>query len=84
MGHYIRNNTDTIRRRYDRNAFIYDLMEWPVERMRFKGWRSRLTQKIKGPRALEAGVGTGKNMIYYPHRCLCDGHRLQPKDACQG
>jgi len=66
MAHNLRNNTDTIRRRYDRNAFLYDLMEWPVERMRFKGWRSRLTPKIKGPRALEVGVGTGKNMAYYP------------------
>lgn len=60
------SDTNTIRRRYDRNAFIFDLMEWPVERLRFNGWRNRLTEKIQGPRALEVGVGTGKNMPYYP------------------
>jgi len=60
------SDTNTIRRRYDRNAFIFDLMEWPVERLRFNGWRCRLTEKIQGPRALEVGVGTGKNMPYYP------------------
>ena len=34
--------------------------------MRFSGWRARLTETIFGPRALEAGVGTGKNSPYYP------------------
>jgi len=67
MDKYKRNDTDTIRRRYDRNAFIYDLMELPMERLRFSGWRSRLTERIKGPCALEVGVGTGKNLPYYPH-----------------
>lgn len=66
MDEHIHSDTNTIRRRYDRNAFIYNLMEWPVERLRFNGWRSRLTEKIQGPRALEVGVGTGKNMPYYP------------------
>ena len=66
MDRYERSDTDTIRQRYDRNAFIYNLMEWPMERLRFNGWRSRLTEKIQGPRALEVGVGTGKNMPYYP------------------
>lgn len=66
MNRYEHNDNDTIRRRYDRNAVIYDLMELPAERMRFKAWRNRLPGKIKGPRALEVGVGTGKNMPYYP------------------
>ncbi len=58
--------TETIRRRYDRVSFFFDLMEWPVERLRFSGWRSRLRDAVAGPRALEAGVGTGKNIQYYP------------------
>ena len=58
--------TETILRRYNRIAFLYDLMEWPVERMRFSAWRNRLREKIKGPRSLEVGIGTGKNIPYYP------------------
>lgn len=58
--------TETIRRRYNRNALLYNLMEWPMERGRFSTWRDLLRQSIKGPKALEAGVGTGKNIPYYP------------------
>jgi ubiquinone/menaquinone biosynthesis C-methylase UbiE len=55
-----------IRRRYNRIAFLFDLLEAPMEHMRFAAWRRRLTAGIKGQRALEAGVGTGKNFAYYP------------------
>lgn len=61
-----RNATEIIGRRYNRIAFLYNLMEWPMENMRFKSWRNRLRDRIFGPRALEIGVGTGKNMPYYP------------------
>ena len=54
------------RRRYDRNAFAYDFFEAPLEWLRFRAWRKRLTYAISGSRALEAGVGTGKNFPYYP------------------
>lgn len=60
------NATAMIRERYNRLAALYDLMEWPLEKMRFDGWRKRLGSRIGGPRALEVGVGTGKNMPYYP------------------
>jgi ubiquinone/menaquinone biosynthesis C-methylase UbiE len=59
-------STEIIRRRYNRLAFFYNLMEWPLEKGRFEGWCSRLRGKIIGPRVLEIGVGTGKNMPYYP------------------
>ena len=54
------------RRRYDRMAFFYDTLEAPIERFRFATWRNRLRDHIMGSRALEIGVGTGKNLLYYP------------------
>jgi ubiquinone/menaquinone biosynthesis C-methylase UbiE len=54
------------RNRYNRNAFIYDLMEAPLEFLRLAAWRKKLRGCIIGSRALEIGVGTGKNLYYYP------------------
>jgi len=51
--------------RYDRIAPIYDLMEVLMERTA-KGWRELLWAQAEGERILEVGVGTGKNMPYYP------------------
>jgi len=61
-----RTPSKRISRRYDRLAFFYDRMEAPIEKSRFASWRKRLTDRITGDRALEAGVGTGKNLPYYP------------------
>ncbi len=57
--------TALTRARYDRIARFYDVMEAPAER-RYGRWRRRLWALVEGPRALEVGVGTGKNMPYYP------------------
>jgi ubiquinone/menaquinone biosynthesis C-methylase UbiE len=57
------NNT---RKRYNRIAFIYDLLEAPLEFFRLAAWREKLRSSIIGGRALEIGVGTGKNLPYYP------------------
>jgi len=54
------------RRRYQRVAIFYDLMESPMEGLKFSSWRSKLRDRIAGKLALEAGVGTGKNLPYYP------------------
>ena len=54
------------RNRYDRIAFLYDFMEAPIEWLRFSNWRSILFQNVAGKLVLEVGVGTGKNMPYYP------------------
>jgi ubiquinone/menaquinone biosynthesis C-methylase UbiE len=61
-----KSKTDQIRRRYNRIAFFYDSLEAPMEWLRFRNWRDRLRTAIAGPRALEVGVGTGKNLPYYP------------------
>lgn len=57
---------NTTRNRYDRIAFIYDLIEAPLEFLRLASWRTKLRSRIIGSRALEIGIGTGKNLPYYP------------------
>lgn len=57
--------TARTRARYDRNARFYDLMESGPE-LKFSSWREILWSRVRGGRVLEAGVGTGKNIPYYP------------------
>ena len=58
--------TEVAKRRYDRNAPFYDLMEGLIEGARFRKWRPFLWSKVDGTCILEVGVGTGKNIPYYP------------------
>jgi len=58
--------TEAAKRRYDRIAPIYDLMEGLVERSRYSQWRNLLWAEVDGKNILEVGVGTGKNFPYYP------------------
>ena len=60
------SNINNTRKRYNRIAFIYDLIEAPLEFLRMASWREKLRSRIIGERALEIGVGTGKNLPYYP------------------
>lgn len=53
------------RRRYDRIAPIYDLLQRPMERTA-SAWRRKAWAEVRGPRVLEAGVGTGRNFAFYP------------------
>lgn len=59
-------DADIIKKRYDRIAPFFDLLEAPMEGMFFRPWRERLWQKVNGHHILEIGVGTGKNFDYYP------------------
>ena len=54
------------RRRYRRIAPLYDLMEAIPERTRVGRWRRVLLERLAAGLALELGVGTGKNIPYYP------------------
>lgn len=60
------------RRRYDLIAPLYDLLEGTMERARYGAWRAALWETVRREagggtvRVLELGVGTGKNIPYYP------------------
>jgi ubiquinone/menaquinone biosynthesis C-methylase UbiE len=56
---------EKIRRRYNRAARFYDLLEKPMEIMVLKKWRMEVMKDLEG-KVLEVGVGTGKNIEYYP------------------
>ncbi|MFO7915370.1 MAG: methyltransferase domain-containing protein [Candidatus Krumholzibacteriales bacterium] len=53
-----------IQKRYNRIARVYDILESPME-MRFSKWREELLKEA-GDKTLEVGIGTGKNIPYYP------------------
>jgi ubiquinone/menaquinone biosynthesis C-methylase UbiE len=57
--------TEGTRRRYQRIAPFYDLIEFLPDRG-YLPWRERLWSQVEGPKILEVGVGTGKNMPFYP------------------
>lgn len=57
--------TAVTRKRYDRIAPVYDLVEWGME-LRFANWRRELWSRLAGGRILEVGVGTGKNLRFHP------------------
>lgn len=58
--------TELTRARYDRIAPMYDRMEGITERVAFSRWRQELWSHLPPGRILEVGVGTGKNIPYYP------------------
>ena len=70
--------TARTRARYDRNAPFYDLMESGSER-RFAPWRADLWNRVRGKRVLEVGVGTGRNLPYYPEGTAVTAIDLSPR-----
>jgi phosphatidylethanolamine/phosphatidyl-N-methylethanolamine N-methyltransferase len=70
--------TRATRARYNRLAPMYDRMESLNERHAFGKWRQNLWRRVRGPRVLEIGVGTGKNMPYYPKDAQVTAIDLSP------
>src|SRR5512139_447982 len=70
--------TEARRRRYDRIAPVYDLMEWMGER-RMRPWREKLWAQVPPVRVLEVGVGTGKNIEYHPRDARMTGIDFSPR-----
>lgn len=56
---------EKIMKRYNRIAGVYDIFEQPMELMLFKKWRTEVINALNG-KCLEVGVGTGKNISFYP------------------
>jgi ubiquinone/menaquinone biosynthesis C-methylase UbiE len=74
---YIDEATALTRGRYQRISPIYDRLEWLME-SRVKPWREKLWQFVCGPRVLEVGVGTGKNIEFWPPNCRMTAIDLTP------
>lgn len=74
------DSTDTItaRRRYDRAARRYDVMTWPMEVLAMDRYRARLIDQVQGPRVLEVGVGTGRNLPLYADAVHVDAIDFSP------
>ena len=70
--------TALTRARYDRNAHLYDRMTRGSERVMTPG-RAALWQRVRGPRVLEVGVGTGRSMSYYPAGMTITAIDLSPR-----
>jgi len=75
--------TALTRARYDRLARVYDLMEALIERFNFRRWRERLWSRVRGEHILEVGVGTGKNMPFYPPEAQVTAVDLSKKMLAQ-
>ncbi|MGF7398952.1 methyltransferase domain-containing protein [Thermoanaerobacterium thermosaccharolyticum] len=73
------NRTEIIKRRYERIAKYYDLMESLMESSGGKRWRKMLWSEVSGNTILEAGIGTGSNILYYPEGKKIYGIDFSPK-----
>lgn len=56
---------DPALRKYERIARFYDLVDLPFELLRYQSIRPLLFRDLNG-RLLDAGVGTGRNLRFYP------------------
>jgi phosphatidylethanolamine/phosphatidyl-N-methylethanolamine N-methyltransferase len=57
--------TATTRARYQRLSSLYDWIEWLPEKQ-YRLWRKKLWSLVDGQCVLEVGVGTGRNIPYWP------------------
>lgn len=63
---------------YDRVARLYDILDLPFERRRYQRIRPELFDGLDGA-ILDAGVGTGRNMTFYPRDATVTGIDLSPR-----
>ncbi len=58
--------TTVVQEHYNRIAPLYSVLEVLLERSHYAKWRTRLFAQVRGSQMLDIGVGTGKNLAYYP------------------
>ncbi len=63
--------------RYQRIAPVYDLLDLPFERRRYRAVRPLLFRGLAG-RLLDAGIGTGRNCEFYPPDSVVSGIDISP------
>ncbi len=70
--------TKKVQKRYDRFSYFYDWIEEDFEKRTLDKWRKNLLKNLRGS-VLEIGVGTGKNLKYYPKNAKVIGIDLSAK-----
>jgi ubiquinone/menaquinone biosynthesis C-methylase UbiE len=63
--------------RYERIAPLYDLLDLPFERRRYRALRPLLFHGLAG-QLLDAGIGTGRNCEFYPPAATVSGIDTSP------
>jgi len=68
----------TKQRTYNRIARLYDILDLPFERRRYRPIRPELFAGMNGA-IMDAGVGTGRNMEFYPANAHVVGIDVSPR-----
>jgi len=71
------DDNQKLREKYKRTASFYDTLDYPWEQQ-YKKWRLQMLKDVSGC-VLEAGVGTGKNLPYYPAHVTLTGIDISPE-----
>lgn len=72
------DETERVRRHYDRRAGDYDRLIAPFERVLFGAGREWACSRTRGE-VLEIAVGTGRNLPFYPADVRLTGIELSPE-----
>jgi demethylmenaquinone methyltransferase/2-methoxy-6-polyprenyl-1,4-benzoquinol methylase len=61
----------SLQAKYRISSMFYDILDYPWEKQ-YKKWRPELLDDVHGT-VIEAGVGTGRNLRYYPPKAKVTG-----------
>ncbi len=67
----ISNENRSLQAKYRITSMCYDILDYPWEKQ-YKKWRPGLLKDVHGA-VIEAGVGTGRNLRYYPSNAKVTG-----------
>lgn len=70
-------STRLLARKYRVISWFYDILDYPWEQQ-YRHWRPLFLNDVDGT-VLEAGVGTGRNLQYYPVKVHVTGIDLSPE-----